>query len=120
MPTKLLLLGTGNSGKSTFTKQILLLYTQDLSKEKLNGYRVAIRTNCIEGLSDLVQTRHNVALPHSNPEILETMSAIEKSWESSKTPVPEWTAILLSIWEDPLNKQACALKDQLLIEVNVG
>ena len=45
---KILLLGAGESGKSTVVKQVKLIYKGNVSKKEIEEYRTAIRRNCIE------------------------------------------------------------------------
>jgi len=51
---KILLLGTGESGKSTIFKQMQLLYAQGFSNEEKKTFRLVIRRNVIDSLLALI------------------------------------------------------------------
>jgi guanine nucleotide-binding protein G(i) subunit alpha len=51
---KILLLGAGESGKSTFFKQIITLYGKGYSQEELNAYRGVIFNNVLESMQTLL------------------------------------------------------------------
>lgn len=51
---KLLLLGTGDSGKSTFCKQMRILYREGFSKSELEKYVDILRDNCLTGMARLL------------------------------------------------------------------
>ena len=50
----LLLLGAGESGKSTFAKQMKILFLDGYTKDELLSYRNIIRSNCIMGMRTLL------------------------------------------------------------------
>eukprot|EP01132_Coremiostelium_polycephalum_P005301 gene5301-6601_t len=79
---KLLLLGAGESGKSTIVKQMKILHHQGFTPEEQEFYRHLIHKNLLEGLALLVFVvkEHNIEL--SSPE---TQSAINNfsSWWST-------------------------------------
>ena len=52
---KLLLLGTGESGKSTLFKQLVHLYGKGFSEEARRPYASIVSTNCILGMKTLIQ-----------------------------------------------------------------
>ena len=50
----LLLLGAGESGKSTFAKQMKMIFLNGYTEEELISYRNIIRRNCIMGMRTLL------------------------------------------------------------------
>ena len=50
----LLLLGAGESGKSTFAKQMKILFLDGYTQDELLSYRNIIRSNCIMGMRTLL------------------------------------------------------------------
>jgi len=52
---KLLLLGAGESGKSTIAKQVRLIHLEGFSDDERAYFRVAIHKNTIQGMQELVQ-----------------------------------------------------------------
>ncbi|KAJ1530094.1 hypothetical protein HK096_008452, partial [Nowakowskiella sp. JEL0078] len=65
---KLLLLGPGESGKSTILKQFKLIYTSDFSSEEREQYRKVLVSNVLECAK----------------RILNAMLALDIKWESEK------------------------------------
>ena len=57
MVNKLLLLGTGESGKSTIFKQMLQLYGTGFSDTDRDSYIHIIRNNIITSMQDLVEAQ---------------------------------------------------------------
>jgi guanine nucleotide-binding protein G(i) subunit alpha len=51
---KILLLGTGDSGKSTFVKQMKVIHRNNFSEQELCGVRNSICTSCIEAMKDIL------------------------------------------------------------------
>eukprot|EP00092_Neocalanus_flemingeri_P103624 GFUD01132635.1.p1 GENE.GFUD01132635.1~~GFUD01132635.1.p1 ORF type:complete len:348 (-),score=95.97 GFUD01132635.1:24-1067(-) len=51
---KLLLLGTGEAGKSTFVKQMKILYGIGFSEEEKRSFRVDVLSNLIDGIKVLI------------------------------------------------------------------
>ncbi|MCR9067058.1 MAG: hypothetical protein NXI00_24040 [Cytophagales bacterium] len=50
----LLLLGAGESGKSTFAKQMKIIFLNGYTEDELISYRNIIRSNCIMGMRTLL------------------------------------------------------------------
>ena|SRR3990167_10529326 len=51
---KLLLLGAGESGKSTFAKQIKILFLEGYSKQELSFYKDIIHSNVVTGMRTIL------------------------------------------------------------------
>ncbi|KAK5580027.1 hypothetical protein RB653_000039 [Dictyostelium firmibasis] len=75
---KLLLLGTGESGKSTVVKQMKILHHKGFSKEEEEFYRNLIYINLLDGMALLIHVikENNIEIPQ------ETLSAVKNysSW----------------------------------------
>ena len=54
---KLLLLGSGESGKSTFLKQMRIIHGKDFSEEEIEQFRHIIYNNIIKGMKVLIDAR---------------------------------------------------------------
>lgn len=65
---KLLLLGAGESGKSTFAKQMKILFLEGYSKQELSFYKDIIHSNLILGMRTVVQEAQKRGLTFS-PEL---------------------------------------------------
>jgi len=64
---KLLLLGTGESGKSTFVKQMKILYGQGFSEEERKEYKLDIIQNIVGGIQTLITGMDTLNISYENP-----------------------------------------------------
>ncbi|RWS31848.1 guanine nucleotide-binding protein subunit alpha-like protein [Leptotrombidium deliense] len=60
---KLLLLGAGESGKSTFLKQMKIIHGHDFNRPDTEEYRSIIYSNLIKGMKVLVDARNKLSIP---------------------------------------------------------
>nr|XP_002735663.2 PREDICTED: guanine nucleotide-binding protein subunit alpha-12-like [Saccoglossus kowalevskii] len=65
---KILLLGAGESGKSTFLKQMRIIHGLDFTKEDLEEYRSVIYSNIVKGSKVLVDARDKLRIPWGEAE----------------------------------------------------
>ncbi|MCI4384243.1 hypothetical protein PGIGA_G00036750 [Pangasianodon gigas] len=60
---KILLLGAGESGKSTFLKQMRIIHGQDFDQRAKEEFRATIYSNVIKGIRVLVDAREKLHIP---------------------------------------------------------
>jgi len=72
---KILLLGAGESGKSTVVKQIKMIYKGGIPDKEKHEYAVNIRRNCIECLQALIEARVNFNMEFEKGSKLEALDA---------------------------------------------
>jgi len=65
---KILLLGAGESGKSTFLKQMRIIHGKDYDEKDLIGFRPIIYSNVMKGMKVLVDARRKLKIPWGDPE----------------------------------------------------
>ncbi|GCB62519.1 guanine nucleotide-binding protein subunit alpha-12-like isoform X1 [Scyliorhinus torazame] len=65
---KILLLGAGESGKSTFLKQMRIIHGRDFDSKALEEFRDTIFENVIKGMKVLVDARNKLGIPWENTE----------------------------------------------------
>ncbi|CAM1291143.1 cta (predicted) [Pycnogonum litorale] len=65
---KLLLLGAGESGKSTFLKQMRIIHGQNFADDTRLEYRNIIYTNILKGIKVLVDARDKLNIPWQNSD----------------------------------------------------
>jgi len=66
---KLLLLGTGESGKSTIFKQMQIIYGQEgFSENEKSTFRYVLRRNVVESMQTLLMGCTKFAIPFKNPQ----------------------------------------------------
>ena len=64
---KLLLLGAGESGKTTFLKQMRIIHGISFDEKDISEFKVIIYQNIVRGVRVLVDARHKLAIPWGNP-----------------------------------------------------
>ncbi|XP_062388707.1 guanine nucleotide-binding protein subunit alpha-13b [Sardina pilchardus] len=77
---KILLLGAGESGKSTFLKQMRIIHGQDFDERAKEEFRATIYSNVIKGIRVLVDAREKLHIPwgdSSNQTHGDTMMAFD-------------------------------------------
>eukprot|EP01087_Luapelamoeba_hula_P007340 TRINITY_DN1799_c0_g1_i1.p1 TRINITY_DN1799_c0_g1~~TRINITY_DN1799_c0_g1_i1.p1 ORF type:complete len:352 (-),score=67.93 TRINITY_DN1799_c0_g1_i1:115-1170(-) len=108
---KLLLLGTGESGKSTIFKQMKIISAMGgFAPEELAAYRYVIYGNCITQMKVLVTAskRHH-PVGEANQKAVERfsiMSADPEAWS------PDVANDVEALWADPAIKQTYAMRDK--------
>ncbi|KAI7797331.1 putative guanine nucleotide-binding protein subunit alpha-13, partial [Triplophysa rosa] len=65
---KILLLGAGESGKSTFLKQMRIIHGQDFDQRAKEEFRATIYSNVIKGVRVLVDAREKLHIPWGDPD----------------------------------------------------
>lgn len=65
---KLLLLGAGESGKSTFLKQMKIIHGQRFEPEIVKEFQTIIYQNIVRGMKVLVDARQKLSIPWENPK----------------------------------------------------
>uniref|UniRef100_A0A8C9D8I7 G protein subunit alpha 15 n=1 Tax=Panthera leo TaxID=9689 RepID=A0A8C9D8I7_PANLE len=65
---KLLLLGPGESGKSTFIKQMRIIYGAGYSEEERKGFRPLIYQNIFVSMQAMIEAMDWLQIPFSRPE----------------------------------------------------
>lgn len=63
---KILLLGAGESGKSTFIKQMRIIHGEDYSESDRLDFRATIYHNILKGCKILVEARRRLQIPLEN------------------------------------------------------
>jgi len=91
---KLLLLGTGDSGKSTFAKQMQLIHTEGFTVEKIRSTIPFLRMNTLDTMKILVSACNNWGLEFSENELVE----VEKI-TPAEALTPEIAAGITMLWK---------------------
>lgn len=102
---KLLLLGPGESGKSTLFKQIQTIYGDGFSQTDLIGFLHQVQNNtmlCLKALADNVLEYGDVE--PDNEEIVDILQNYEKIDDSSIPP--EHVEAFKRFWQDPATQKA--------------
>ncbi|KAL3903217.1 MAG: hypothetical protein SGPRY_011766 [Prymnesium sp.] len=94
----LLLLGAGESGKSTIFKQVKLITTVGYSAEELHHFRYIIHRNTLDGIKILLAEaeKRSLVLEEENEELADLIQL----WEGQNVS-PELGRSIAHVWADP-------------------
>mmetsp|Transcript_6538 Transcript_6538/g.10153 ORF Transcript_6538/g.10153 Transcript_6538/m.10153 type:complete len:370 (-) Transcript_6538:344-1453(-) len=100
---KLLLLGTGESGKSTIFKQMQILYDKErgFSAMEKSTFKHVIRTNVVEAMQALIDGihKHNIQYQHGNsPQFVQKLKALDSL--STDFWVPQIVEYVVHLWRN--------------------
>ncbi|ODN06238.1 Guanine nucleotide-binding protein subunit alpha-12 [Orchesella cincta] len=65
---RILLLGAGESGKSTFLKQMRIIHNLGFDPDTVRDFQHVIYLNCIQGMRVLVDAQRKLGIPWENPQ----------------------------------------------------
>jgi len=100
---KLLLLGAGESGKSTFLKQMRIIHNKDYDVTSQLEFRKIIYQNIVRGMKVLVDAQQKLNIPLSNPENADLGDKIllfDNIAGLNNTSFPQLQTMLHSLWSD--------------------
>lgn len=104
---KILLLGPGESGKSTFVKQVKIIHQNGYTKEELLAYKKEIFRNIIEGMQQMIG-----AMKRLNIEFHTSESVTASNLVSATTPesvaegfIKELSNAIIFLWNESGLKQ---------------
>ncbi|KAL9926281.1 guanine nucleotide-binding protein subunit alpha homolog [Glossina fuscipes] len=99
---KLLLLGAGESGKSTFLKQMRIIHGVNFEPELKKEYQYVIYQNVIRGMQVLIDAREKLEIPWGNND-REKDSSETKLMECTSIDAEKFTqyaAVIARLWQD--------------------
>lgn len=121
---KLLLLGAGESGKSTFLKQMKIIHGLEFDSQQLDEFRSVIYQNLIRGMQVLAANRFRQGLSMDNPENYAYTEGLlrfqEYSMVNENTFGPQFQASLSSLWRDSSIQQIFERRSKLQVVDSVG
>ncbi|XP_053704440.1 guanine nucleotide-binding protein subunit alpha-11-like isoform X1 [Synchiropus splendidus] len=99
---KLLLLGTGESGKSTFIKQMRIIHGRGYSEEDKRGFRRLVYQNIFTAMQAMVQAMEILKIPYRhelNKNYARTVGELDV--ETITTLTKPYVDAMKSLWTDP-------------------
>ena len=100
---KILLLGAGESGKSTFIKQMRIIHGEEYTEQDRTDFRSTIYHNVLKGAKILVEARRRLQIPLENPENEANGFAVS-NYHRNENLTPEefhqYVAPLQALWAD--------------------
>lgn len=106
---KLLLLGAGESGKSTFLKQMKIIHGQTFEDETIREYRTIIYQNIVKGTKVLVDARDKLAIPwqdSTNVRHANYVLKFENSMCLDTKVFLDYVPVVRELWKDGGIKRA--------------
>ncbi|CAO3615916.1 unnamed protein product [Mucor fragilis] len=111
---KILLLGSGESGKSTILKQMKIINLNGYSNDELFTWRATVYRNVVESAQTIVQAVRDSDTPFERSELNDNIDRI-LSYRVSGNPKsqlsPEIIALTKLLWQDPAVKSCLAKGD---------
>jgi len=102
---KMLLLGSGESGKSTIAKQVKIIHMNGFTVEELSGYKLSIFNNLVICMRALVKAATDFEYKIAEEEAAEQLRKPEN--ELLHGPLTaKLAAAIKALWADPAIKQA--------------
>ena len=111
---KLLLLGSGESGKSTVAKQMKIIYMNGFTDEELCGFKPSIYGNLVICMRALIEAANEFEYEIENKTAAENLTRPENEYVSDELP-PELAADIRTLWAEKAIKQAYERKDEFQI-----
>jgi len=99
---KLLLLGTGESGKSTFIKQMRIIHGSGYTQDDKKGYAKLVFQNVYQGIQALCNAMENLKIKYANPAVNEPYAKQMLEIEAEDVTALEetHTIAIQSLWAD--------------------
>lgn len=118
---KLLLLGAGDSGKSTMLKSMRIIHSVPFAPLEIEHFRRLIFTNLIDGIRSMLDFMEDSNLRFANEKNIKSIPFIVARIElSGDEPYPtEYHQILQNLWQDENVKKAIQSSHQAAIPENL-
>ncbi|KAL2268705.1 hypothetical protein VTJ83DRAFT_3551 [Remersonia thermophila] len=118
---KLLLLGAGESGKSTVLKQMKLIYAQGFSKHEKMEWKPVVFTNIIQSFRTIYDAMNDLGIKFENPENEKNMAQILVDYEmTAAEPLPEeYLMPVKKLWVDAGVRQAMERGNEYALHDNL-
>jgi len=100
---KILLLGSGESGKSTFLKQMRIIHGNNFVAEELKQFKLVIYGNIVKGMKVLIDARYKLRIPWGDSRNDKRASFIFGYDSNIKLEEPvfaQFIPALVELWKD--------------------
>ncbi|KAK0437454.1 guanine nucleotide binding protein, alpha subunit [Desarmillaria tabescens] len=102
---KILLLGSGESGKSTIVKQMKIIHQGGFTPQELDSYRGTVYKNVLESAQGIVQAMRKIGIDchnYSNRVLAETILDYRLDETTAFTLSSEIADAIHQLWQDPV------------------
>lgn len=100
---KLLLLGAGESGKSTFLKQMRIIHGVKFDPEQIKEYQQVIYQNVVKGMTVLMDARDKLGIPwgdNNNVNVGRELLEFNNSMVLDMRLFVHYAPLLSKLWKD--------------------
>ena len=100
---KVLLLGSGESGKSTFLKQMRILHGAEFSEDELKSFKPVIYSNCVKGMKVLIDARDKLHIPWGDENSIPHANLVFSYDNNMKLDEPvflQYVPSMILLWKD--------------------
>ncbi|KAI7898060.1 G protein alpha subunit [Cokeromyces recurvatus] len=97
---KLLLLGAGESGKSTILKQMKLIHDGGFSKDEREAYKEIIFSNAIQSIHVLLESMQDLGISLGDPQRNQGFFEFIMQQKVNNTMQPDIIRAIQSLWQD--------------------
>lgn len=111
---KLLLLGSGESGKSTVAKQMKIIYMNGFTDEELCGFKPSIYGNLVVCMRALIEAASEFEYEIENKTAAENLTRPENEYVTDEFP-PELATDIKTLWSESVIKQTYERRDEFQI-----
>ncbi|CEP19171.1 hypothetical protein [Parasitella parasitica] len=105
---KILLLGSGESGKSTIVKQMKIIHQNGYSQDELKSWKLTIFKNIIESIQAIIAAAEKFEYKFEtldDQNVLERLAKYTVTNDGSKAFDPETAYSVIQVWNDPVVKE---------------
>jgi len=120
---RLLLLGAGESGKSTFVKQMRIINGVPFTQQELDEYRSLIQVSIIRGLQILLKAKKKMGVTFANAQLepQADMALAFTSYHSINSSNMANLAVLCQLlWNDPALKEVYKRRAEFQVMDSIG
>ncbi|CAD5219668.1 unnamed protein product [Bursaphelenchus okinawaensis] len=98
---KLLLLGAGESGKSTILKQMRILHKDGFSKQDLELIKPVVYSNCIHSMLAILRAMFHLQIEYDDPDRVKDSQLVFATVHANKEELTEeLSAAMERLWKD--------------------
>jgi len=98
---KLLLLGAGESGKSTILKQMRILHKDGFSQHDLMSIKPVVHSNCIHSMLAILRAMFHLQIEYADPERVQDSQLVFATVHANKEELTEdLSAAMQRLWKD--------------------
>jgi len=120
---RLLLLGAGESGKSTFVKQMRIINDVAFTEAELDEYRKLIHVSIVRGLQVLLQAKKKLGVPFQT-EGLEPQADMALAFNSyhsiNRSNMADIAVLCQLLWSDPALKEVFRRRAEFQVMDSIG